>query len=175
MRSLHETDGAPREPERQRIVTDENPAEPMEQMMRLALDQARLASEHGDVPIGAVILDPEGTVVAADRNRREANADPTAHAEILALAAAAQKARTWHLDDHTLVVTLEPCAMCAGAAVNARIGRLIYGAADLKAGACWSLFNIPQDRRLNHNMAMEAGILAEESTALLTEFFEARR
>ena len=165
----------PREPEGQRIVTDENPAEPMEQMMRLALDQARLAIEHGDVPIGAVVLDPAETVVAADHNRREANADPTAHAEILALAAAAKKAGSWRLDHHTLVVTLEPCAMCAGAAVNARIGRLVYGAADLKAGACWSLFNIPQDRRLTHNMAMEAGILAEESTALLTEFFEARR
>lgn len=143
--------------------------------MRLALEEAQVALGHGDVPVGAVVVGPDGAVVARDHNRREANSDPTAHAEVLALSSAARQAGTWRLDDHTLVVTLEPCAMCAGAAVNARIARLVYGAADLKAGACWSLFNIPQDRRLNHNMEMESGVLADESTALLTDFFQARR
>jgi len=147
----------------------------MEDIMRLALDQARLAPGHGDVPVGAVVLDPDGRVVASDHNRRQANNDPTAHAEMLVLAAAARLAGTWRLDGHSLVVTLEPCAMCAGAVVNARLARLVYGAADLKAGACWSLFNIPQDRRLNHYVEMEAGVLADESSTLLTDFFESRR
>ena len=147
----------------------------MEEFMRVALGEARLAAEHGDVPVGAVVLDPGGEIVARDRNRREANSDPTAHAEILALAAAAKRAGSWRLDGHTLVVTLEPCPMCAGAAVNARLDRIVYGAADLRAGACWSLFNIPQDRRLNHNMELEAGVLAAEASALLTDFFAIRR
>ena len=144
-------------------------------LMHHALDQARLALSRGDVPVGAVLVDPDGAVVAADHNRREELADPTAHAEILVLSAAARRAGTWRLAGHTLVVTLEPCAMCAGAAVNARLARLVYGAADLKGGACWSLYNIPQDRRLNHQMEMTAGVLAEESSKLLSSFFANRR
>ncbi|HEX7099529.1 MAG TPA: nucleoside deaminase [Acidimicrobiia bacterium] len=144
-------------------------------LMRHALDQARLALDHGDVPVGAILVDPDGAVVAADHNRRQELADPTAHAEILVLSAAARRAGTWRLEGHTLVVTLEPCAMCAGAAVNARLGRLVYGAPDLKAGACWSLYNIPQDRRLNHQMEMAAGVLADEAAELLTCFFASRR
>src|SRR5690606_1591402 len=144
-------------------------------LMRHALDQARLAMGHGDVPVGAILVDPEGAAVAADHNRREELGDPTAHAEILVLSAAARRAGTWRLEGHTLYVTLEPCAMCAGAAVNARISRLVYGAADLKGGACWSLYNIPQDRRLNHQMEMAAGVLAADASELLTSFFAARR
>ena len=144
-------------------------------LMRLALDEARQAAEHGDVPIGAVVTNAEGVVVGSGRNRREERGDPTAHAEMLALSEAARRARSWRLDGHTLVVTLEPCAMCAGAAVNARLARIVYGAADLKAGACWSLYNIPGDRRLNHNVALEDGILAEECGEVLRSFFELRR
>jgi tRNA(adenine34) deaminase len=144
-------------------------------LMQLALDEARLALEHGDVPVGAVLVDADGALVAVDHNRREELSDPTAHAETLVLSAAARKTGTWRLEGHTLVVTLEPCAMCAGAAVNARLARLVYGAADLKGGACWSLYNIPQDRRLNHTMEMEAGILEGESASLLTAFFAGRR
>lgn len=146
-----------------------------DQLMELALAEARLALAHGDVPIGAVVASPDGSVVARDHNRREELNDPTAHAEILVLSAAARELGTWRLDNHVLVVTLEPCAMCAGAAVNARVGRLVYGAADLKAGACWSLFNIPQDRRLNHNVEMESGLQAEPCSRLLTDFFTSRR
>jgi tRNA(adenine34) deaminase len=141
--------------------------------MQTALTHAARAPEHGDVPVGAVLLDPGGEVVAADHNRRERDADPTAHAEILVLRAAATS--TWRLDGHTLVVTLEPCAMCAGAAVAARIGRIVYGAPDFKAGACWSLYNIPQDERLNHTMELVDGVLANESAALLEAFFAERR
>ncbi|MGA7270115.1 MAG: nucleoside deaminase [Acidimicrobiia bacterium] len=144
-------------------------------LMGMALDQARTAPGHDDVPVGAVLVDPDGAVIAADHNRRQELSDPTAHAEMLVLARAARHAGTWHLDGHTLVVTLEPCAMCAGAAVNARLGRIVYAAADLKAGACWSLYNIPQDRRLNHYCELEAGIRADESTALLADFFALRR
>jgi tRNA(adenine34) deaminase len=144
-------------------------------LMGLALDQARTAPEHDDVPIGAVLVDPEGRVVAADHNRREERSDPTAHAEILVLTTAAQDAGSWHLDGHTMVVTLEPCAMCAGAAVNARLERIVYGAPDPKAGACWSLYNIPQDRRLNHYVGLQAGIRADECGALLADFFASRR
>ena len=146
-----------------------------DQLMELALAEARLALAHGDVPIGAVVASPDGSVVARDHNRREELNDPTAHAEILVLSAAARELGTWRLDNHVLVVTLEPCAMCAGAAVNARVGHLVYGSADLKAGACWSLFNIPQDRRLNHNMEMESGLQAEACSRLLTDFFTSRR
>lgn len=143
--------------------------------MRLALTEARAAIEHGDTPIGAVLLGPDGAVVASDHNRREQTGDPTAHAEMLVLAAGGRSRGTWRLDGHTLVVTLEPCAMCAGAALNARITRLVYGAADLKAGACWSLYNIPQDARLNHRVDLDAGLLAEESSELLKQFFAERR
>jgi tRNA(adenine34) deaminase len=143
--------------------------------MLVALVQARLSLEHGDVPVGAVVIDPKGAVVASDHNRREELADPTAHAETLVLAEAAKARRTWRLDGHTLVVTLEPCVMCAGAALNARIARIVYGAADLKAGACWSLYNIPQDRRLNHHVELTAGVLEVEAGELLSHFFAQRR
>ncbi len=143
--------------------------------MGRALAEARLALDHGDVPVGAVLLDPAGAVVAADHNRREQLSDPTAHAEMLVLSAAARARGDWRLSGHSLVVTLEPCSMCAGAAVNARLERIVYGAADPKAGAAWSLYNIPQDRRLNHRCELEAGVLEEECGALLREFFEGRR
>ncbi len=140
-----------------------------------ALLEARAALEHGDVPIGAVLLDPGGEIVARDHNRREERHDPTAHAEVLVLSAAAQRAADWRLTDHTLVVTLEPCAMCAGAAVWSRVGAIAYGSPDPKAGAAWSLYNIPQDARLNHRCELLAGIRDEECSALLTGFFATRR
>lgn len=145
------------------------------QWMKLALEQARVAPEHDDVPVGAVLISPEGDLIAADHNRREQLADPTAHAEILVITAAARLRGDWRLDGHTLYVTLEPCAMCAGAAVAARLETIVYGAADPKAGAAWSLYNIPQDARLNHHCQLRHGVLADESAALLTEFFVARR
>jgi tRNA(adenine34) deaminase len=143
--------------------------------MRRALEQASLAQAHGDVPIGAVLLDASGTVVAADHNRREELGDATAHAEMLVLSAASRAAGDWRLTGHTLVVTLEPCPMCAMAAVWARVDRIVYGAADPKAGGAWSLYNIPQDARLNHRVDLIAGVLAEESVTLLEEFFSSRR
>ena len=139
--------------------------------MAAALNEAAKAPSHGDVPVGAVLVDSNRRLVAAGHNRREETQDPTAHAEILVLSQAARQAGTWRLDDHTLVVTLEPCAMCAGAAVQARLDRIVYGAADLKAGAAWSLYNIPQDRRLNHQIDLVAGVLEEECSELLTSFF----
>ncbi len=146
-----------------------------EAAMRIALDEARLAAAHGDVPVGAVMIDASGAIVAGDHNRREETADPTAHAEMLVLRAAARLSSDWRLTGHTLVVTLEPCAMCAMAAVWARVDRIVYGAADLKAGAAWSLYNIPQDARLNHRCELVSGVLADEAAALLADFFEARR
>jgi len=143
--------------------------------MREALEEASNALSHDDVPIGAVLLDSDGVVVARDRNRREQEGDATAHAEILAISSRSRELDSWHLEGHTLVVTLEPCAMCAMAAVWARLDRIVYGAADLKAGACWSLFNIPQDERLNHHIDLVAGVLADEATALLDGFFSKRR
>ena len=143
--------------------------------MRTALAEARLAPDHGDVPVGAVLVGPDGTIVAADHNRREDLADPTAHAEMLVLSTAARATGDWRLGGHTLVVTLEPCAMCAMAAVWARVDRIVYGAADLKAGGAWSLYNIPQDQRLNHRVALEAGVLEEECGAILEEFFRSKR
>jgi len=143
--------------------------------MREALKAASEAASNGDVPVGAVLLDSDGMEVAADRNRREELTDPTAHAEMLVIASRAREIGDWRLTGHTLVVTLEPCVMCAGAAVLARIDRIVYGAADLKAGAAWSLYNIPQDRRLNHRIDLVDGILAEEATALLGTFFAGRR
>ncbi|MDP2622244.1 MAG: nucleoside deaminase [Actinomycetota bacterium] len=143
--------------------------------MRTAIDEARLALAHGDVPVGAVLLNPTGKVAAVDHNRKEELRDPTAHAEILVLSHAARASGDWRLEGHTLVVTLEPCAMCAMAAVWARIDRIVYGAADPRAGAAWSLYNIPQDERLNHRIDIVAGVLAEESSALLEEFFSSRR
>lgn len=146
-----------------------------EAAMRTALELAREAGEAGDVPVGAVLVDSDGEIVARDRNRREELADPTAHAEMLVLSARAREIGDWRLNGHTMVVTLEPCAMCAGASVWARLDAIVYGTADLKAGAAWSLYNIPQDRRLNHRVELVEGILADESRALLDEFFRSAR
>jgi len=143
--------------------------------MRLALDQARLALDQGEVPVGAVLVDRNGSQVAADHNRREELADPIAHAEILVMSAAARAVGDWRMTGHTLYVTLEPCPMCAGAAVAARLGALVYGASDPKAGAAWSLYNIPQDVRLNHRTEMRQGILAKEAAEMLSGFFERLR
>ena len=145
-----------------------------DEAMRVALDEARAASAHGDVPIGAVIL-VEGEIVARGHNERELRGDPTAHAEILAIQQAAAARESWRLADATLVVTLEPCPMCAGALVAARVGRLVFGAADPKAGATGSLYNLLADPRLNHEVPITAGVLGEEAGALLTAFFQARR
>jgi tRNA(adenine34) deaminase len=142
--------------------------------MRLALDQARAALEHDDVPVGAVVLCGD-RVVSARHNERELRQDPTAHAEVLALRDAAETLGRWRLDDCTLVVTLEPCIMCAGALLNARIGALVYGAADLKGGATASLYNVCSDPRLNHNPPVTHGVLGVESAQLLEQFFAARR
>jgi tRNA(adenine34) deaminase len=143
--------------------------------MRLALDEARGALATGDVPIGAVVLDPSGEVVARGRNVREAEGDPTGHAEVVALRAAARALGEWRLTGCTLVVTLEPCTMCAGAAVLARVGRVVFGAYDDKAGAVGSLWDVVRDRRLNHRPEVVAGVLADESTALLEDFFAGQR
>jgi len=143
--------------------------------MRAALEEASRAQAHDDVPIGAVLVDGDGTIVAADHNRRELSGDATAHAEVLVIRNRSGELGSWHLDGHTLVVTLEPCAMCAMAAVWARVDRIVYASADLKAGACWSLFNIPQDERLNHHIELVDGIRADESAALLKDFFDSRR
>jgi tRNA(adenine34) deaminase len=142
--------------------------------MRLALAQARRAAGT-DVPVGAVILDSTGTVIAHASNRREADGDPTAHAEIVALRSAAQVVGNWRLTGCTLVVTLEPCTMCAGAVTLARVDRLVFGAADPKAGAVGSLWDVIRDRRLNHHPEVIGGVLAADCGALLREFFAARR
>jgi tRNA(adenine34) deaminase len=142
--------------------------------MRLALEQAESAQASGDVPIGAVVLDGAGDVLAAAGNEREQAQDPTAHAEILALRAAARTLGSWRLTGCTLVVTLEPCTMCAGALVLARLERLVFGAYDPKAGAVASLFDVVRDSRLNHRVDVRGGILEDECSALLTDFFAAR-
>ena len=142
--------------------------------MRLALAEAAAASAHGDVPVGAVVL-AGGEVIARRHNERELRGDPTAHAEVLALRDAAAALGTWRLDGATLVVTLEPCPMCAGAALAARVDRIVFGAADPKAGACGSLYNLAADPRLNHEIDLDGGLLAGESAELLQEFFAARR
>lgn len=151
------------------------PISDFEAAMATALAAAREAGEAGDVPVGAVLLDQTGRTVATDRNRREELRDPTAHAEILVLSARSREIGDWRLTGHTLVVTLEPCPMCAGAAVWARLDRIVYGAADPKAGAAWSLYNIPQDRRLNHRVELTDGVLAEECGRLLEDFFGDKR
>ena len=144
--------------------------------MRVALEEARLAAEHGDVPVGAVVVHrPTGEVVARAHNERELRADPSAHAELLALRAASEVNGAWRLDAHALVVTLEPCPMCAGAVWAARIPLLVYGAADPKAGAAGSLYNFAADPRLNHTTEIVAGVRAGECGALLSEFFAERR
>jgi tRNA(adenine34) deaminase len=146
----------------------------VEDAMRLALGEARAAATHGDVPVGAVVL-VGGAVIAARHNERELVGDPTAHAEILAMRDAATHIGHWRLLDCTLVVTLEPCAMCAGAMVNARLGQLVYGTADPKAGASGSIFDITDAPRLNHRVPVTSGVLAEECGKLLKDFFAARR
>lgn len=143
--------------------------------MRSALAEARAAVETGDVPVGALVVDDAGEVLGRGRNRREADQDPTAHAEVLALRDAAVRRGRWRLDGCTLVVTLEPCTMCAGAAVLARVDRVVLGAWDEKAGAAGSLWDVVRDRRLNHRPEVVGGVLAEESAALLRGFFAARR
>jgi len=142
--------------------------------MQVALQLAARAESHGDVPVGAVVVH-DGRVIAEACNERELRSDPTAHAEVLALRAAAEQLGRWRLDDCTLYVTLEPCAMCAGAIVNARVGTVVFGAADLKAGAMGSLYNLAADPRLNHEPLVRHGVLARESSLLLLGFFEQRR
>jgi tRNA(adenine34) deaminase len=147
-----------------------------EDYMRLALAQADLAAAHGDVPVGAVVVSAEGAVLAQEHNRREERADPTAHAELLAIREATRGRAGWRLEGATVYVTLEPCAMCAGALVNARIARLVFGASDPKAGAVTSLFQIGTDPRLNHRFEVEPGFMADEGARRLSEFFaELRR
>ena len=145
-----------------------------ESAMRVALDHAEQAARAGDVPVGAVVL-RGGEIIAARHNERETLKDPTAHAEVLALRDAARVLGTWHLEDCTLVVTLEPCIMCAGALINARIGTLVFGAADLKGGATSSLYNVCSDPRLNHNPVVVHGVLQDECSLLLRNFFEQKR
>jgi tRNA(adenine34) deaminase len=142
--------------------------------MARALAEARAAAAQGEVPVGAVVL-VEGRVVAARHNERQRTGDPTAHAEVLALRDAALALGSWRLDDVTLVVTLEPCPMCAGALVAARVGRLVFGATDPKAGACGTLYNLCADPRLNHELPVTAGVRRDECGAVLTSFFSAKR
>ena len=143
--------------------------------MELALDQARLAGRHGDVPVGAVIIDHAGKVLAAAGNEREIRHDPTAHAEVVALREASRRLQSWRLSGLTLVVTLEPCTMCAGALVLARVDRLVFGAFDPKAGAVSSLFDVVRDPRLNHRVDVRGGVLEAECSAMLTDFFANRQ
>ena len=143
--------------------------------MLAALAEARAALATGDVPIGAVVLDPAGSVIGRGRNVRESESDPTGHAEVVALREAAKARGEWRLEGCTLVVTLEPCTMCAGAAVLARVERVVFGAFDPKAGAVGSLWDVVRDRRLNHRPEVVSGVLAAESTALLDEFFAGQR
>jgi len=143
--------------------------------MRIALGEASAAAAHGDVPVGCVIVNERGELLASGHNRREIDADPTAHAEIVAIRAAARAKGHWRLDGCTLFVTLEPCSMCAGALVNARVSRVVFGATDPKAGAVATLFQIGQDTRLNHRFQVEPGVLATESVTLLQAFFAALR
>jgi tRNA(adenine34) deaminase len=142
--------------------------------MRVAIEEARKALAHGDVPVGAVVVH-QGEVVGAGHNEREHRQDPTAHAETLALRAAAQRRGSWRLLDTVLYVTLEPCAMCAGAIVLARVPRVVYGTADPKAGAAGSVLDVLAEPRLNHRPSVEGGVLAAECALLLTDFFAARR
>lgn len=143
--------------------------------MQLAIDEARSVTVHGDVPIGAVVLGPTGDVVATGGNERELLGDPTAHAEVVAIRRAAEVLGEWRLTGCTLVVTLEPCTMCAGAIVASRIEHLVFGAFDPKAGAVASLFDVVRDPRLNHRPRVTGGVLAEECAALLDDFFAERR
>ncbi|PKQ24697.1 MAG: tRNA-specific adenosine deaminase [Actinobacteria bacterium HGW-Actinobacteria-5] len=143
--------------------------------MAAALAEAALAPVHGDVPIGAVVLDASGAELARAHNERELTGDPTAHAEVLALRRAADRLGSWRLEDCTLVVTLEPCTMCAGAVVLSRVRRLVFGAYDPKAGAVASLWDVVRDPRLNHRAEVIGGILSDQCGAVLQEFFAAQR
>jgi tRNA(adenine34) deaminase len=155
-------------------IVDSMPS-PAASHMLSALDEARAALAHDDVPIGCVIVDADGNELARAHNARERDQDPTAHAELLALRDAAAKRASWRLDGATMYVTLEPCAMCAGALVLARVTKLVYATADPKAGAVGSLYNIVQDARLNHRLDVESGLLADEAGALLKAFFAEKR
>ena len=143
--------------------------------MRVALNEAKKAHDVDEVPIGAAIFDKDNNLICANHNRRELDQNPTSHAEILVLEEASQILGTWRLEDTTIAVTLEPDAMCAGAIVNARVSKLIYGAPNLKAGAAYSLYNIPQDPRLNHHVEIKDNILSHESEAILSSFFDSKR
>ena len=146
-----------------------------EDKMRVALNEAKKAYDIDEVPIGAAIFDKDDNLICANHNRRELDQNPTSHAEILVLEEASQILGTWRLEEATIAVTLEPDAMCAGAIVNARISKLIYGASNLKAGAAYSLYNIPQDPRLNHHVEIKDNILSHESEAILSSFFDSKR
>ncbi len=146
-----------------------------EDWMRVALDEARAAPGHGDVPVGAVVVGPDGVELGRGRNRREQAGDPTAHAELEALRAAARALGSWRLDGCTLVVTLEPCSMCAGGMVQARVARLVFGADDPKVGAVTSLFDLVRDPRLPHRVEVRRGVLAAECGEVLRAFFRGRR
>jgi len=152
----------------------ESPTSLDQRFMEAALAEARAAASDGEVPVGAVVA-WDGRIIGRGRNRVETTQDPTAHAEILAIGAASQTVKSWRLDEATLYVTLEPCHMCAGAIVLARIPRLVYGARDPKAGACGSLSMVVQDMRLNHRAEVQPGIMAEECGALLENFFRTKR
>jgi tRNA(adenine34) deaminase len=143
--------------------------------MVAALELAQVALDRGDVPVGAVVLCPEGEVIGQGHNTRERDQDPLGHAEIMALEAASEEMGEWRLTDCTLVVTLEPCTMCAGAAVQSRIGRIVFGAFDPKAGAVGSLWDVVRDRRLNHRPEVTSGVMAAESSAMLDSFFANQR
>ena len=143
--------------------------------MRVALDEAKKAHDVDEVPVGAAIFDRDDNLICANHNRRELDQNPISHAEILVLEEASQILGTWRLEETTIAVTLEPDAMCAGAIVNSRISKLIYGAPNLKAGAAYSLYNIPQDPRLNHHVEIKDNILSHESEAILSSFFDSKR
>jgi tRNA(adenine34) deaminase len=155
-------------------MSDPDSRQTDERFMRVALQEAAMAAEEGDVPVGAVII-WQGQIIARGRNQRELLNDPTAHAEILAITAAAEFRESWRLTDCTLYVTLEPCLMCTGAMVNGRIRRVVYGADDPKAGACKSLYQVLSDQRLNHQAECVGGVLADEAADLLQQFFKAQR
>ena len=153
----------------------EHPEHPdLDRWMLRALDEARAALEHDDVPVGAIVIH-DGDLIAARHNERELTGDPTAHAEVLALRDAAQHLNSWHLEECTLIVTLEPCVMCAGAMVNGRLGRLVFATSDPKAGAAGSRFDIVNSPLLNHRVECTSGVQAEVASALLKTFFAARR
>jgi tRNA(adenine34) deaminase len=156
-------------------VTSPVAGRPYDLWMGLALDQAALADGTADVPVGAVVVDAAGALLAGAANRREADGDPTAHAEVLALRAAARARGEWRLDGCTLVVTLEPCLMCAGALVLARVDRVVFGAWDPKAGAVGSVWDVVRDRAVNHRVEVVPEVRAEECSELLSAFFQARR